>query len=340
MRHTPIKALAALAVAGLMLAGCSSGSLSDEDAATDPSEGAGTETSAATDGGSEELTPVTVGLLQIAPHAAVQLAIDEGIFEEHGLDVEIQLGQGGAALLPAVSSGSIEFAVGNPLSILVAASQGLPMQIVAGYSHQGDGQPAAGLVVKSDSGIETWADLEGKTVAVNAINTLGDLGTMGLVEKDGGDPTAVQFTEIAFPDQLAQLEQGNIDAAWIPEPFISAALATEGMEYLGNTFDVIPGLYSTVTFTTATYAEENPEIVAAFAEAIADATEFAEENEDLNRAEIVEYTGMAAEVVDTIELETLSGELDPAILEELSALALKHGLLTSEPNLDEVVVIP
>ena len=340
MRYTPLKAVGALAVAGLMLAGCSSGSLSDEDGATEPSDGAGTETSTAPDAGTGELTPVTVGLLQIAPHAAVQLAINEGIFEKHGLDVEIQLGQGGAALLPAVSSGSIEFAVGNPLSILVAASQGLPMQIIAGYSYQQTGVPASGLVVKSDSGIDSWGDLEGKTVAVNAINTLGDLGTMGLVAEDGGDPAAVQFTEIAFPDQLAQLEQGNIDAAWIPEPFISAALATEGMEFLGNTFDVIPGLYSTVTFTTATFAEENPETVAAFAAAIAEATEFAEANEDLNRAEIVEYTGMPAEVVDTIELETLTGDLDPAILEELTALALKYGLLTSEPDLDAVIAIP
>lgn len=327
MRKPRLTALAALAAASLMLAGCSSGNLSGE--STAPSD----------DAGSGELIPVTVGLLQIAPHAAMQLAIDEGIFEEHGLDVTIQLGQGGAALLPAVSSGSIQFAVGNPLSVLVAASQGLEMRIVAGYSYQEEGLPASGLVVRSDSGITTWKDLEGKTVAVNAVNTLGDLGTKGLVEKDGGDPDAVQFTEIAFPDQLAQLEQGNIDAAWIPEPFISAALATEGMEYLGNTFDVIPGLYSTVTFTSASYADANPEVVKAFAEGVADATAFAMENDDLNREAIVAYTGMPAEVVGDLQLEVLTGDLDRNILEELSALALKFGFLQSEPNLDEIIAV-
>jgi NitT/TauT family transport system substrate-binding protein len=327
MRKTRLSALAALTVAGLMLAGCSSGSLSGE--SSEPSDEAM----------SEELIPVTVGLLQIAPHAAMQLAIDEGIFEEHGLDVTIQLGQGGAALLPAVSSGSIQFAVGNPLSVLVAASQGLEMKIVAGYSHQEQGVPASGLVVRSDSGISSWKDLEGKTVAVNAVNTLGDLGTMGLVEQDGGDPAAVKFTEIAFPDQLAQLEQGNIDAAWIPEPFISAALATEGMEYLGNTFDVIPGLYSTVTFTSASYADANPDVVKAFAEGVADATAFAMENDDLNREAIVAYTGMPAEVVGDLQLEVLSGDLDRGILEDLTALAMKYGFLQSEPDLDEVIAV-
>ena len=329
MRTRRLSVLAAVAAAGFLLAGCSSGSLSGESPA--PSDGGGEATG--------ELTPVTVGLLQIAPHAAVQLAIDEGIFEEHGLDVTVQLGQGGAALLPAVSSGSIQFAVGNPLSILVAASQGLDMRIIAGYSYQETGVPASGLVVKADAGITSWKDLEGKTVAVNAVNTLGDLGTMGLVEEDGGDPSTVKFTEIAFPDQLAQLEQGNIDAAWIPEPFISAALATDGLTYLGNTFDVIPGLYSTVTFTSGTYAEAEPEIVAAFAAAMTEATEFAMDNEDLNREEIVTYTGMPADVVNTITLEVLSGDLQRSILEELTALALKFNFLDNEPDLDKVIAI-
>lgn len=320
--------LAAFAITALALTGCSSGSLSGD---TSTPNGGGD--------GSGDLTPVTVGLLQIAPHAAVQLGIDEGIFEKHGLDVSIQLGQGGAALLPAVSSGSIQFAVGNPLSILVAASQGLDMRTIAGYSYQDLGVPASGLVVRADAGIDSWADLAGKTVAVNAVNTLGDLGTMGLVEADGGDPKAVTFTEIAFPDQLAQLEQGNIDAAWIPEPFISAALATDGMTYLGNTFDVIPGLYSTVTFTSGAYAEANPEVTKAFAEAITEVTEFAMANEDLNREAIVAYTGMPAEVVDTITLEELSGSLDPAIFEELSALALKFGFLKTAPDLNKVIAV-
>lgn len=319
---------AAVAATALALAGCSSGSLSGET------------TAPTSDAGSGELTPVTVGLLQIAPHAAVQLAIDEGIFEKHGLDVTVQLGQGGAALLPAVSSGSIQFAVGNPLSILVAASQGLDMRMIAGYSHLSDEDPASGLVVRADAGIASYADLEGKTVAVNAVNTQGDLGTMGSVADDGGDPSKVNFTEIAFPDMLAQLEQGNIDAAWLPEPFLSAALATDGVAWLGNPLAVIPGLYTTVTFTSGDYAEANPEVVSAFADAIAEATQFAMDNEDLNREEIVTYTGMPAEVVDTIRLELLSGELDPQIIQDLSALALEYGFLDSEPNLDTVIAIP
>ncbi|HET8926852.1 MAG TPA: ABC transporter substrate-binding protein, partial [Microbacterium sp.] len=122
MRKRLIGIAAFAAAAALTLTACSSGTLS------------GDETKAPETDGPTELTKVTVGLLPIAPAAAVQLGIDEGIFEKHGLEIAVETGQGGAALLPAVSSGTIEFAVGNPQSVLVAASQGLPMNIIAGYS--------------------------------------------------------------------------------------------------------------------------------------------------------------------------------------------------------------
>jgi len=325
MRITRMAAVAVVAAAGLALAACSSEGLGEGGASPDPDAG-----------GSAELIPVTVGLLPIAPAAAVQLGIDEGIFAEHGLDVTVEIGQGGAALLPAVSSGSIEFAVGNPLSVLVAASQGLEMSIIAGYSRITEPAPS-GIVVLESSGIETWSDLEGKTVALNAVNTQGDLTTMAMVEEDGGNPENVTFTEIAFPDQLAQLEQGRIDASWVPEPFLSTSLASEGAAFLGDPLAAIDDLYTMVTFTSTAYAEANPEIVEAFAAAISESTALAMDDTDLYREAIVGFTGMPADVVADIRLERLSGDLDRATIEELSALALKYGFIASEPDLDVVI---
>ncbi|MGI8393245.1 ABC transporter substrate-binding protein [Leucobacter sp. W1038] len=332
MKKLRLSALAALtAAAALVLTACSGGTL----------DGGTTETSEPASG---ELTKVVVGVLPIAPAAAVQLGIDEGIFEKHGLDVELQLGDGGAALLPAVSSGSMQFAVGNPLSVLTAASQGLDMRIVSGYSRNNEtpSDPEelapSGITVLADSGITRWKDLEGKTVAINALNTQGDLGTKAMVEADGGDPNLVKFIEIAFPDQLAQLEQGNIDASWTPEPFISKARATEGIEFLGDPLRAIPGLYTMVTFTSGDYADKNPEIVKAFRDAIMETAEAAMGDTDAFRAAVVAHTGMDAAVVETINLEFISGDLDPKVIEELSATALDFGFIESQPDLSTVIL--
>lgn len=332
--RTILVTLSTMAAAGLVLTGCSSGSPSGSDASSAPAEQAA----------AGELTPVSVGLLPIATSAAVPLGIEEGIFEKHGLDVTIQSGQGGAALLPAVSSGTMEFAVGNPQSILLANSQGLDIKIIAGYStsyenvDDPEDQAPSGVVTLKDSGISSWADLEGQRVAVNTLNTQGHLTIMQSVEAEGGDPEAVEFTEIGFPDQLAQLEQGNIDAAWFPEPFLHQARSQDDIRFIGDSLRAIDNLYSMVTFTNGDYAEANPQVVEAFRDAIAESTKLAMTDEEAFRGAIVDYTGMEAEVVGALNLEYLSADLDRSVLEELSATAHKFGFLDSEPDLDQTIL--
>lgn len=328
LRKTRLAAVAALTAAGLALAGCSSG------------EVVGGETTAP-EQGADELTPITVGLLQIEPSAAIPLGIDEGIFAKHGLDVTIQLGAGAPALLPGVTSGSLQFAIAAPLAVLVADAQGLGLNIIASYSDVDvdEDLPMTGVVVGPDSGITSWADLEGKTVATNQINNIGDLTMKAAVEKDGGNPDAVNFTEIAFPDQLAQLEAGHIDASQVPEPFRTLAIEA-GNVFLGNPYSyVLPGMPTMVTFTSADYAAANPDIVDAFRAAVAESTALAMSDEALYRAAVAEFTGMPAEVADRINIHNLTTELTPGVLEDMTAMALRFGMLPGEPDLDTLLLL-
>ncbi len=326
MTRTRFASLAALAAAGLALASCSSGS---------PSGGGG-------DGGQGEgdLTPITVGLLSIAPSAAVQYGIDQGIFEEHGLDVTIETAQGGAAMLPAVSTGQYDFGVGNPLSVLTAATQGVDVRIVSGYSFSWDeGDDANAVVVRADDGIESWTDLEGKTVATNTLKTQGDLTINEAVEADGGDPSSVDYIEVPFPDALAQLDGGNADAVWIPEPFLSAALAEpEKYSVLGYpNRDALPGIPTMVTFASGGTVDDDPELVQQWRDAVTDALEAATEDEEGFKETIVSFTDMPAETVDAMKQERLSGEVDDPVIVDLSDMAVKWEFLESEPDLDTVI---
>ncbi|WP_261167364.1 ABC transporter substrate-binding protein [Microbacterium sp. Marseille-Q6965] len=319
--------IGALAATGLLLASCSSGS---------PSGGTASEPA----GGAEELTPITVGLLTIAPSAAVEYGIQNGIFEEHGLEVETQIAQGGAAMLPAVSTGQIDFGVGNPLSVLTAASQGIDVRITSGYSFSlEEGDDINAVVAKADSGISTWADLEGKTVSVNAVNTQGDLTIKDSVAKDGGDPDAVKFSEIAFPDALAQLDAGNVDAVWIPEPFLGGALG-QPEEYTVVGYpnqNSLPGLPTMVTFASGAVADDT-ETLEKWRAAIVDVLETVTDDPEGFAAVIAEFTGMPEAAAMELRLERLSGELDPQLIVDLSALAAEYGFIESEPDLDVVIV--
>jgi NitT/TauT family transport system substrate-binding protein len=322
------KMLAVAAAAALALTGCGSGS---------PSGGAAP---AGSEGANGKLTKVVVGVLPIAPSAAVQYGIDQGIFEKHGLDIEFQTSSAGAAMLPAVSTGSINIGIGNPLSVLVAVDKGLDMKIVSGYSNsKAEGDDITGVVVKKDSGINSWKDLAGKTVSVNAVNTQGDLTIMEAVEQDGGDPKAVKFSEVAFPDAPAQLERGNIDAAWMAEPFVANALADENNKLLGYNYqDVIPGLPTMVAFTSGKYAQENPESVAGFKAALAETLDAAQADEKGLKSTVAAFLKIDEAKAQAINMEEFSGELRTEQMTKLGKLMQKYDFVSKAPDVNAVLV--
>ena len=96
----PAVALGAVA-AILALSGCTDSGAAPTSAPTD-------------DAGSGEIRSVRVAALPIAETGALWAAIEEGIFEDHGIEVEVVPAQGGAQAIPALLSGDIQFAIGQP----------------------------------------------------------------------------------------------------------------------------------------------------------------------------------------------------------------------------------
>ncbi|MFF3037949.1 ABC transporter substrate-binding protein [Arthrobacter citreus] len=337
MRHfitrRAAKALALGAVATLALAGCGGGSLSGSDSSSSPSASG----SAAAGG---ELEKIVVGVIGIAPSAAMQYGVDEGIFEEHGLDVELQTGQGGAAMLPAVSTGDMNFAVGNPLTVMVAKDKGLDMKIVTGYSNSyAEGEDINGVVARADSGITTFADLEGKTASVNAVNTQGDLTIMEAASLAGADPTQIKFSEMPFPDMEAQLDLGNTDAIWIPEPFLSKALSNPDNVLVGySNQEAVPGMPTMVTFTSGNYASSSPETVEKFKSAMEDLLTQAEANIDDVKAVLPAFMNMPAEVAANLKMEQYDAELRTEELKDMGELMVKYKFVENAPDLDAMTV--
>ena len=330
MKKHLAKLLAGGAIAAMALTGCGSGSPSG-------SSGAPAAESGAADSG---LTKIAVGVLPIAPSGAMQYGINEGIFEKHGLDVELQTGQGGAAMLPAVSTGTMNFAVGNPLSVMTAVDKGLDMKIVSGYSaSRAEGEDNNAVIVKADSGIESFADLAGKTTAVNTLKTQGDLTIMESAAKDGADPSKLKFSEMPFPDMEAQLERGNVDAIWVPEPFQSKALANGDYKLLGYPNQkTLPGLPTMVTFTSGSYAEQNPEIVADFKAAVTEALKGADADNDGVRAVLPDFMGMPEEVAKNLKMEVFDGEVRTQVLSDMGELMVKYKYVDNQPDVPAMVV--
>lgn len=320
--------LGVLAAAAIALAGCTDSGAAPSAAPTEEDAGAGT----------AELTTVRVAALPIAETGAIWGAIEEGIFEEHGFEVEVVPAQGGAQAIPALISGDIQFAIGQPFGPIRADLQDLGIVVIGNYaSSLAEGKDVNAVVSLADSGISTPKDLAGKRVSVNSLGAAGDVTIMKAVQDDGGDPTTIEFVEVGFPDAQAQLDAGNIDAAWVPDPFMSQIVGAGGTLVVHPYQETIPGLPLLVNITTQELLDSDPELVSSFAAAMSDALDWAAANEEGVRAAIVANMGIPEAAAAGITLPDFTAEVDVAAIEELIALATEFGVLDGEPDLDAMI---
>ncbi|MFH5824323.1 ABC transporter substrate-binding protein [Georgenia sp. AZ-5] len=287
-------------------------------------------------GGGGGTTEITVGVLPIVPTAALQLGIEQGFFEERGLDVTLETGQGGAALVPAVVAGELQFATSNPLSIMVGQSTGLPVEVVSGYAHaKPEGDDITGVFAMPDSGIASPADLAGRTVGVNTLGGQGDVTIREVVRQAGGDPDSIQFVELPFPDMPAALSGGRIDAAWVPEPFQTVVQDNGAQLVTWNYQEAAPGLQTLVMVTSSQYAQQEPDVVEDFVAAVEESTTYAQENPDEVRAILPEFLEMDPALAERVLIEDFDAQLDPEPLQRLADLAEEDGLLEQPVDLEE-----
>lgn len=315
----PFTSLAAIAAAALVLGACGGGD--------------GGETS---DDGNDKLT---VGVIPIVDTAPIWLGKDKGFFEDEGIDLELTKTTGGAAAVPGVVNGEFDFAFGNVMSLMVAQDQGLPLSFVSnGTTTSGEeGKDFSGVVVPKGSDITSPKDLEGKNVSVNNLKNIGDTTVRYAVEADGGDPSKIKFSEVAFPDAPAALSKGNVDAAWVLEPFLSKAIAEGGTVISWNYVEMSPKLDIAGYFTQDKKIAEDADLVKRFQAAMNKSLEYAQEHPDEVRDIVGTYTEMDEKTRAAMVLPKFTPEFDRAAAEQLGEAAVKYGTLQKAPDLDKLL---
>lgn len=332
MRRSWIQALAVAGAAMLGLTACASGSVSGGNPAPTSSAGAG---------GSAALTKVTVGLWPSSAVAAFELGKQEGIFAKHGVDLEIVLGQGSAAHLPAVSSGAMDFMVASPITPLTATQRGLDVKIVSGYARNNpDVADDSTVVVSKKEDIKRPKDLAGKRVSINALGSIGEIGIKEAVELDGGDPNTIEFVQLGLNEVAAQLDGGQIDAGMTGMPFTQAIVASGGHLVsdfikeagLGNAELVVVGGGKTLA--------DKPEVTKNFVAALAEALPYANANQDKVRALLPAMLGTKPEVAEKLVFMDWNADLDEAAIGRFADLMAKFKIVDAKPDVAQAVWKP
>jgi NitT/TauT family transport system substrate-binding protein len=290
-------------------------------------------------GAGDEVTTLKVGVIPIADVAPLYLGMEKGFFKEENLEIEPQLAEGGAAIVPSVVSGDYQIGFSNVTSLIIAASKNLPVQIVSQGVLGGTSKDDAwdGVVVPKNSDIKAPKDFEGKSVAVNTLNNIGPLAMNSSMEKAGADYTKIKYVEVPFPEMNAALEAGRVDAAWEVEPAFSGGKAAGGTAIMNPYEETAPNLTVATYFATKDYIAKDGDIVERFKRAIEKSLDFASQNPDEAREVIGTYTEIPAEVLDKITLPQWKADLNVPTIELNAELAEKYGFIEKQPSIDDLI---
>jgi NitT/TauT family transport system substrate-binding protein len=281
-----------------------------------------------------ELTEVRVGIIPFAELAAFYIAIDEGIFEDEGLSVEPTQASGGATIVSSLAAGDIQFAYSNYISVFEAANAGLPIEII----RENDRPGAQAVYVLADSGIQSPQDLAGKSIAINSLGNIMEITSRSALRDAGVDLTTIEFVELPPPNMNAALESGQVDGAWLVEPFITLAQQTLEVE-IGA--DVFTGATENIPVagwvTTPQYSSENPEAVEAFIRAMDRASEIAIDDPAKIAAIIPTYTEIPAEIAEQMSPISFVPTSDFSGLSTIQDLMIDFGYYDEPLDLDALI---
>ncbi|MCP2322330.1 NitT/TauT family transport system substrate-binding protein [Hamadaea flava] len=284
-------------------------------------------------------TTVKVGVISIIDVAPIYLGVSKGFFKDAGLDLKLETASGGAAIVPAVVAGQYQFGFSNTVSLLLASSKGLKLKAVAaGVSTVGtEGKDFGAVVVKADSPIKSAADLAGKKIAVNTLNNINTTTVNEVVRKAGGDPSKITYVELGFPDIVAAIAKGDVDAGQVVEPFLTTATQAGNRQVVSNYAGTDPNLTVAAYFTSADYASKSPKVVESFKTAMTKSLTYANEHPDEVRAILATYTKIDAKVSAAVILPRWTGTIDQASVAKLAELAQKDGFLTATPDIAALI---
>ncbi|MFC7401879.1 ABC transporter substrate-binding protein [Citricoccus sp. GCM10030269] len=319
---------ATLLAASLVLAGCGGGTAAEG--------GGGT-----SEGGVPSVTAATIPVTDAGP---IFLSEDQGIWEDHNLDLTIETANSSPNIISAIMSGDYQIGYGGVTSVFQAVENGIDLQIIAPASATAD-DPENGIndiLVLPDSDFQTAADLEGRKVAVNALGGYAQLLAMIAIKEEGGNPDNVEWIELPVPDQPAALENGNIDAFVAGEPFGTLG-RQNGLKTLANPHALLSdgAVVGGVWYANRAEVEANPEYYEDIVDAINETNTYAGENDEELRMAIADLTGIDQDLAAEIRLGSYGKyDLSKENIQPLADAAVEFGLVQNPPDLDSMIWKP
>ena len=298
--------------------------------------------------GVEEKKPIKIGISVWQGYAHAFIAQEKGFFGKNNVSVELVFKKGVAESIELYKSGEVDGVFNVFADMILINSKGIPTKVVyvPSYSESGD-------VIIGKPEFNSIADLKGKTVSFQGVNTFSNLFVLKALEKAEIKESDVQFHDVPGMDVFNEMEAGKIDGGHTWEPITSQSL-NKGYKILCKASDT-PGVITDVLAFNAKVIEERPDDIQHIVKSLLEAKDFINSNKDeaidimakaegLDRAEIARGLKSDVHMLDlneNIEAMKQSENIASlyASLEVITDFYVKRGLI-SEAQVTEGIIEP
>lgn len=322
------------AVLTLVTSLTSCGLLGDSENETEPATGGGN--------GKLEKSSLTVSIMKTTDLAPFHLAMKEGYFKDEGINIEFVDAPSGGESVGKLISGEVDISYSSYTPFFLAESKEAARQrggvkLVADASSAGPG--SCMVVATPESPVKGIKDMAGRKVAVTATGTISDLLTMSTLKTNNVDYKDINWIPTPFPQFASALKAGNVDAAFVTEPFIQDTMKKAGAQPI---FDTATGPTADMPTagwgSTGEFVEQNPNTVAAFQRAMLRGTELALADRGQVEPMLVEFSGVDADTAKMATLLTFQSKLDATRLQRVPDLMLEFQVIKKPLDVEQMVV--
>jgi NitT/TauT family transport system substrate-binding protein len=322
-RRRPFAGLAALVGLGLLAAGCSGGGGS------------------AAPGGLEK-TNLNVVASPAMDSAGLYIAQERGLFAAEGLNVTIQETSNQTAAINSQLAQKFDVTVGNYVPYIRAngaAKHPADFRVLAaGSILQANNEQ---IMVRQGSNISTISQLVGKHIAVNdAQNSMGTLLVSSVLADNAIQVNPqTQFVSIPFNNMATALASKQVDAAWMPEPYVAKAEESAGAVPLadsdqGHTQSLPISGY----MVTASWLKKYPHTAAAFRTAILKAQAIAATDPAAIQQGMVKFAIAQERTAAIANPPQFPTQQNTVLLQRLADLMLKFNMLQQKYTVNPMIV--
>ncbi|HLI22976.1 MAG TPA: ABC transporter substrate-binding protein [Stellaceae bacterium] len=267
----------------------------------------------------------------------VDIGMEKGFFQEHGLTLEITSFAGSAKLQQALGADAIDVGLGSGPELAFVAKGNTDLGICA-YA----GPVNLMLVVRPDAGINSVADLKGKRITVSTVGSLTDWVVRETSRQQGWGNDGILVTPLGTNEaQVAAMRAKQTDGLAI-DPAGAYELEEKGAGKIILAFSKIaPDFINHVAYATNKMIAEHPEQLKEFLAAWFETVAFMKANKDetvkLAAPIMHQSTGIAARDYD-VTMPTFSdtGKFEAKPLAVLARSFVQMGALDKEPDMSKL----